>query len=155
MAEPPPVPLGSPVVERGVLHREMVRFFESLRTMISRTVQLLGSVSLTAQGATISTTPVPTGPLPVGRYRVSYTLQITRAATTSSSAQMALSWTFNSIASLQAFPAVTGNTLTSYSTDSIVVNVDQGTTISYQVTYASVGATSMQYAVAVWVEQLP
>lgn len=165
MSQLPPVPMRSPVLESGasdpgkrqpfmaVLHREIVNFLNLLRQAASVASQFVGSVGLSAQAASIPTTDIAT--FPAGLYRVGYSLRITQAATTSSSAQLTIGWTSHSVSCSQTFPALTGNTTASQSSDQIVVNVDASTPITYSVTYASVGATPMQFALSIFVEELP
>lgn len=157
MATPPPVPMRSPALDaaNGWLHREIVNFLESLRRWLGRTSQELGSVAETAQGAAIATTDIPTSTLQEGLYRASYSLRITRAATTSSSAGMTFGWTTNGVSVTQTFTAVTGNTTASQTSGSITIQVDAATPVTYAISYASVGATSMQYAFNVRLEELP
>jgi hypothetical protein len=157
MAVVPPVPVRSPVVETisGVLHRELVRFLNTLREWLGNTSQQVGTVELEAQGAAIVTTNVPTATLQTGLYRASYSLRITQAATVSSSATLTLGWTSNSVSCSQSFTAVTGNTTATQQSGSITINVDTATSVTYAVAFASVGATSMQYALDVRLEELP
>lgn len=160
MAILPPVPMRSPVLEgrtalTAVLHREMVRFFDTLRQWLSQTGQQVGAVALEAQGAAVVTTVVPASTLDGALYRASYSLRITQAATTSSSAAVTFGWVSSGIPCSQAFVAVTGNTTASQSSDIITIDVDSATSVTYAVAYTSVGATSMTYAVDVRLERLP
>lgn len=163
--ELPPVPMRSPVLESGqqdpqkkqpfmaVLHREMVRWLSLLRNAVNVASQFVASVSLSSQSAAVATTDVAT--LPAGLYRVGYSLRITQAATTSSSAQPTLGWTSDSVSCSQAFAAVTGNTTASQSSDQVMVNVDASTPITYSIAYASVGATPMRFSFDLFVEDIP
>ena len=148
----------APVLEEtrtGLLHRTYVRFLNTLRTLLSRTSVQVGATAMTAQSATISTTAVATPELQNVLTRVSYSLRITRAATTSSSATLTLGWTTNSVSCTQAFAAVTGNTTGTQQSGTIVIFPDVATSVTYAVVYASAGATTMQYALDVRVEALP
>lgn len=131
-------------------------WFRSVVLALNATTRQLSAVRLTAQGAAIVTTAIATAvPLTDGRYAVRYYLRITRAATTSSSATVTIGWTDGGIACSQTFTALTGNTTASTQNGAVMVRVDAGTTVSYAVAYASVGGTSMQYAIDVDLEQLP
>jgi len=156
MALIPPVPMSSPIFDKTThwFTRDIVRFLDTLRSVMSAAAQVIASVSLTSQSATIATTDVPTSPLTEGLYRVTYSLRITQAATTSSSAQLTLGWTSNSVSSSQTFAAVTGNTTATQQSDTITVFSDAGTPITYAVVYASVGATPMLYSFNVLIEDL-
>ena len=49
---------------------------------------------------------------------------------------------------------MTGNTLATTTSLSAIISVDDATTITYATTYASVGATTMQYRLDVVCEQV-
>ena len=157
MAVVEPVPVRSPVLGlNGVLHREIVNFLQTLRTLLSRVIVRIGSTSLTAQDATIATTAIDAPSLIQNvLHRVSYSLRITQAATVSSSATVTLGWTTNSVSCTQAFTAVTGNTTATQQSASIVIFPDAATSVTFGVVYASVGATSMTYALDVLLDVLP
>ena len=157
MASVDPVPVRSPVVadKPGVLHRELVRFLDVLRTWLGRTAQQRGAVELETQSAAIAATDVPMPETQTGLYRASYSLRVTRAATTSSSTTVTMGWTSLGVSCSQASSAVTGNTTASQTNGVITMAVDVATPITYTVAYTSVGATSMQYALDVRVEELP
>lgn len=115
--------------------------------------------SLTTQGASIAATGLATV-TSQGLYRITYYVRVTRAATTSSYISLALSWVDGGVtqtadpADLSGVTALTGNTVTSYGTGTYLVYIDAGTTPTYATTYASTGATSMQYRLAVVMEQV-
>ena len=115
----------------------------------------VGGVSLETQFTTITTTAIPTTALATGLYRVSYSVRVTRAATTSSSLTLTIGWTAGGVACSQSGAAVTGNTTASQQNGSFVVNSDGGTTITYALAYVNVGGTSMLYRADVVVEELP
>jgi len=151
-----PVPMRSKVLDiLGHLSRDLVRFLDSLRNWLSATGRQIGDVALTAQSAAITTTDVPATTLDGTLYRASYSLRITQAATTSSSAQLTLGWTSDSVSCAQTFAAVTGNTTATQQSDVIVIAADSATTVTYAVAYSSTGATSMTYALDIRLEVLP
>lgn len=157
MASVPPVPIRNVVLDpaTGWFHREIVRFLNELRQLLSSAAQQLGIVNLSDQDAAVATTAIPTPTLTEGLYRVSFSARITRAATTSSSVGVTLGWTTNSTSCSQVFAPITGNTLASQTSDDISVSIDSATTITYALSYSSVGATTMRYGFDVWVEQIP
>lgn len=118
-------------------------------------MERLASVALTTQEASIAATDVGASLPAAGLYRVSYYARITRAATTSSSLTVTLSWTDGGVACSQAGAAMTGNTTATVQSDSVVVSVDAATAIQYATTYGTVGATTMQYALSLYLEPLP
>lgn len=103
-----------------------------------------GSIGVTPIGVAVS----------AGVYRLSYYTRITRAATTSSSVTVTISWTDGGVACSKSFTAVTGNTTATTGSETYLVRADGGTNISYAVTYASVGGTSMIFDAIVEMEAL-
>lgn len=154
-----PVPIRTPVAEQvnfvSVLHREIVNFLNQLRDRLLGTSNVVGTVDLEDQSAAVTTTDVPTSPLQAGAYRLSYQLRVTRAATTSSSTNVTLGWTFGAVSCSQIFTYLTSNTTATQTSDAITVNIDAGTPITYAVTYSSAGATAMQYGFTLFVESWP
>lgn len=115
----------------------------------------MGSATLTAVGAATVATAVPTPTLSSGGYLVRYYVRVTRAATTSSSLTVTVSWTDGGVVCSASGAALIGNLTTTCESGVRMVRVDVGTTITYAVAYASVGATSMQYALMVGVDAVP
>jgi hypothetical protein len=114
-------------------------------------------INLTAQGANISATTILT-PAVAGVYRVSAYIIVTRAATTSSTLpSVTISWTDANNATGQTFlltPTNAGNLLTTFQQNTMVLN-SATNAIQYTVaSYASVGGTSMQFALAIRTESL-
>ena len=157
MATVEPVPMRSQVVGfGGVLHRDLVNFLQTLRTLLSRVIVRVGASNLTAQAATIAATDIAAPALLQNvLHRVTYSLRITQAATVSSSATLTLGWTTNSVSCTQSFAAVTGNTTATQQSGSIVIFPDAASSVNYSVAYASVGATSMTFALDVLLDVLP
>lgn len=157
MAELPPVPMRSKVVDRTTewFTRDIVNFLNALRGVLATVAQVIRSVAVRDQDASIPTTDLSAGVLPSGLARVTYALQITQAATVSSSAQVTLGWTTSTVSASQTFAAVTGNTTATQQSGTITVLSDAGTPITYAVAYVSVGATPMVYSFDVRVEALP
>lgn len=131
------------------------RWLVELAATVNKTAQQIGSVSLTAQTATIAATAIPTPTLTTGRYRLSYYVRITTPGTVSSSVTVSFVWTNGGIACTKPFVALTGNTTATTQSGSEVVLADMGTTLTYAVTYASAGATPMAFALEVWAESVP
>lgn len=140
--------------------RVWVQWFTELFNVLAQTASVAGngaaSSSGTAQAASIATTTLGATTYPAGTYRVSVSAQITRAATTSSSLTMRIDWTSNGVACSYSWPSMTGNSTTTVLVGpSATILVDQNTSVSFQTTYASVGATSMQYQYRVVMESVP
>jgi len=146
-----------PIAEKGtgVIPRVWASWLQALAQQVDAASFRLQTVSLTAQGATIVTTSVPIASLTTGLYRVSVSLRVTRAASSSSSATVTLGWTDGGVACSQAFAALTGNTTASVQSGSVLVRCDQDGPLTYGVVYASAGGTTMQYALDLVVEAIP
>lgn len=117
---------------------------------------VLGSFSGTAQSGAIAQTEIETGTLATGSYRVSYGLQVTQAASVSSNVQVTLRWTSNGQGFSFVGTSIVNGGLTSQVTQMVpVISVDASTTVDYEVSYSSAGATPMKYQLTVVLEQLP
>lgn len=126
----------------------------SLTGRVQQSPQVLSPVVLTTQAASIGATPIPLAALAPGTYRVSYYARITQAATINSSLAVTLQWTDGGIGQTATFAAIVGNTTATSQNGSIVVNIDQATSLTYSTVYASAGATPMQYALTIVPEAL-
>jgi len=116
----------------------------------------------TAQGANIAPATLinaPSGPFAPALFRVTAYIIVTQAATTSSTLpSVVLTWTDRDNNTAQTFtltPTNAGNLLTTLQQASMVISPKAVTNINYSTTgYASVGGTSMQYAVHIRVEAM-
>ena len=152
---PPPMPLRASVVASdGLLSDTWRRFLADRFQELSDSPLRVGSVSLTAQAASISATDVSDGANDTGLYRVSYYARISRAATTSSSLTVTIAWTDGGVACSQSGVAMTGNTTATQQNGTLFIQADGLAAVNYSTTYASVGATSMQYGLSVTLERL-
>lgn len=144
-----------PKTGRLLLPRVWIDWFTALTIQVERNPERLQTVELEQQGSSIGTTPIPLDVLSEGLYRLTYYLRITRAATTSSSLSVTFGWTDGAVSCAFSTPAaVTGNTTNTVRGDTILVRSDQAAPLTYATTYASVGATSMQYSLDIVVEQV-
>ena len=150
----PPPPLTTPIVDRdGLMTRAFNNWLLTFSQRTSQSSPVVASDTLTTQSASIGLTAFVTQA--TGFYRVSWHYKVTQAATTSNSFQIAWTATSLGITCTQTGTASTGNTTATVQSGSFLVLADQGTTVSYQVTYASVGATPMQFALTLFAEALP
>ena len=174
MANQPPIPLQDeiaiPSVDRSGLDKDqqkLLRFFNLIKWTISdpwvkwfqdqtntiqTTAQRVGSASLTAQSASITTTAVPSGTLNTGVYRLSYYFRITSVGTTST-LLVTFGWTDAGVTCTKSFAANTGNTTGTTSSDSYLISADQASPITYATTYGSTG-TPMVYKLVVTLESI-
>jgi len=115
-----------------------------------------GVVSGATVAATLAATTVYAAPA-TGYYRVNYAFEKTRAATTSSSLTPIITYTGGDsvVAQTVTLPANANNsTTTGAAVGSYLVYARTGTNIQIGCTYASTGATTMQYNYRVIVEAL-
>lgn len=123
----------------------------TLPSATSTLVGTQGTVSLSAQAASIVTTNLVAAPA-VGLWRVCGVADVTTAATTSSSILITFGWTA-AAATTDATAAYTGNALGGHSSGCFAVRVASGA-LTYSTTYSSVGATAMQYSLSLSAERL-
>jgi hypothetical protein len=106
------------------------------------------------QTASIAATDVSNGELAAGLYRVSYYTRITRAATTSSSLQVSLSWNDGTVAQLETFTALVGNTTGTHQSQTMLIRADKNSPVRYEAAYATAGAVTMAFALYVTLEHV-
>lgn len=119
----------------------------------------LAAVDLVTQAAAVASTLLYAVPATQGGiYKISFSLKVTRAATTSSTLG-ALTITYTdatdsvaqsvvALAGTQAGAAATtnaGNSTTTVLQGQVTVNAKAGTNINFAIAYASTGGTTMQY----------
>jgi hypothetical protein len=121
---------------------------------LNKTPRRTNNVDLTDQAAAIAATDMGSTPR-AGLYRLTYYARITQAATTSSSLTVTLDWTDGVVNPSYSGAAITGNTTTTTQSGSQTFLVDARSAINYSTAYASVGATPMQYALSLYLEELP
>lgn len=155
------VPFRTPMLSgfRELVTREWVRYLQSAIDVLNNAARKLALVSKVEQAASLSATTIDTGALNPGVYRVSYTARITRAASTSSSLTVTVSWMDGNVAQSQSGAAMTGNTTSTQQNGSFFIHNGTNTSatndvVKYATTYASSGGTTMQYSLYVTVESL-
>jgi hypothetical protein len=151
-----PLPIRDPVVDpQRLITTPWIYALSAVQQQIDTSPSRLSGVSLQTQGASIGTTAFPTGTLGAGLYRVQPYARITRAATTSSSLTVTVSFTESTLTLSTSWPALTGNTTgTILAGEPRLIRIDASTPVSYATTYASVGGTSMQYRLDLILERI-
>lgn len=134
-----------PIGPNGLIHPRWLTWFRDLRQEVDSNPSRIDTVSLENQSASIGTTAIPTSSLVAGLYLVMAFTRVTTAATTSSSLQVDITATDDSVSYTQTGTAITGNTTSTTGRDFFFLSVDGASPVSYSTTYASVGATSMVY----------
>jgi hypothetical protein len=112
------------------------------------------SINVSGSSASIATTPAFTT-LDAGMYRVTFYARVVTAGTISSSLTVTIGWTDEAVSCTKASAAATGNTTGTTVIGELLIRSDQAQAITYSTTYASAGATAMQYDLVVVVEQVP
>lgn len=134
--------------------REWRNYLQSLQTVGQASPQILQETSKTAQTAAIATTPLALPAVSSGFYRVSVYQLITAAAVTSSSLQVTISWTDQTLAVARTLTAITSNLLAASDGTSFPIHLDNASPITYSVAYASNGAGQMTYNLGILVEAM-
>jgi hypothetical protein len=156
LAPTPEFVVERPVVRQSITGRvtQAMRYWLlSLADRINRTPEVMQTVTVTEQSASIGATTISVLSLPQGVYRLSAAARVTTAATTSSSLLVTFGWT-QAVACTAASAAVTGNTTATTISFAVVVRADEASNLQYATTYASSGGTAMVYRLDVSVEQL-
>ena len=154
MITPWPI-LGPMTSKEGPPTRSWGQWFSALRDGVNASPQVTGEVALTAQQASISATALPLPALTNCCVRVSVFSRITRPATTSSSVQVTIGGTDGGVAYPLVGTALTGNTTATVGSQTWVVSADAGSSVTYAVSYSSVGATAAQFGLTIIGEVLP
>lgn len=88
-----------------------------------------------------------------GFYRFNVFLQVITPDGAASSAQVTLAWQYNGQAQTKVFTNMTGNTVTTYTSDApFVFRTDAGQPISYSVAYTSTTPNQMEYSLTASLE---
>ena len=137
-----------------------VGYLSSGKGWVPQIPATVAKVDLTGQNAAIAATTLYAVPAHMGgQYRISVDLKVTTAATTSSTLGAA---TVNytdaddsvAVSGLTAAASNSGNTTTTQTSGSVIVNAKGGTNIQYAIAYASVGATAMVYSAHIRVDYM-
>ncbi len=127
---------------------------DSLLKAVQAAPQILTTVPLQAQHATIGATAIPLGSVTAGLFRVSYYARITSPDGVGSSLTVTLSWTESAVALSLSGAAMTGDTTTTVQSGTVLIQGDAAAAISYATTYASTTPAKMQYRLTVVVERV-
>jgi hypothetical protein len=155
------VPFRTPILTgfRELVTREWVRYLQAAVDVLNNAARKLSLASQTTQAASLSATALETGALNPGVYRVSYSARVTRAASTSSSLTVTISWMDGDVAQTQSGAAMTGNATTTHQNGSFFIHNGPNSAatndvVKYATTYASAGGTTMQYSLYVLIESV-
>lgn len=149
------MPTRDPMIEpdSGLISRTWRIFLRDRSDVVDATPVRVGEVDLTGQAAAIAATPVP-AELSAGLYRVMVYAHRTVVAATSSSLGVTIGWRDGGITRTATTGVDTSNTLGAVLQGVWLVRIDPNSFITYEVTYASVAAAQMIYALDVVVERV-
>jgi hypothetical protein len=142
-------PIQDPVIDPKNEHRlteSWLRWFGRLPSMLQSIPNIINTIQVAGESDSLPATDFSNTSLEMGLYRATYRVQITQAATVSSSLVVTFSWTDGGVAQSASGTAIVGNTTSTGQSDTILLHVDAGTEVQYSTTYASVGATPMVYS---------
>lgn len=140
---------------RGGINPRWLAFFQAIADQLAISPMSERSVSVDTQSASIAATAFPGVTIAPQMYRVNAALQITTAATSSSSLTLTVTWTSRGVACSHSFSALTSNDPALPESHVFDLYADGDTDIEYALAYASVGATAMVYAADLVLEPLP
>jgi hypothetical protein len=143
---------------QGIILNKPIIKYNNISTVSNGVPSEFATVDLTAQSASISSATLYAVPASgAGVYRISYYMKVTQAATTSSSVTLTLGWTDrddSTVASVVVPTPANATDSTSIVSGTLVVDAALSTNLTYLTTYASTGATAMQYKLRLKVEAL-
>jgi|SRR5580765_1030892 len=153
--DPPPTIAPVTTPKTGALTTDWTRWLLALFGTVSNQAIVLGTrINLTNQGASLPLTAFPTPALTGGLVRVSWYLRITATDPVSSAINVTIGYTESHIALTIPSAPLTGNTLTTVQTGTVLVLTDQGSAVTYRTTYASNTPGTMRCRFAAVVEQV-
>ncbi len=140
--------------EDGLISRTWRLYLRGQGDTLASSPVVAGRKSLAAgQAAAIGATPMPIA-VEAGFYRVSIYARRTQVATTSSDLAVLIGFTESGVSLTVTTGVDATNAVTKVLAGSWVIKCDANTTITYETTYASVGAQPMQYKLDVIVERV-
>src|SRR4029434_6701873 len=155
MSSLPPIPYESPVLDGQYLSSDYYQWLFDLQRRTDASAALLGRpLQLTNQSAAIPITTIPLPLLSSGLYILRYYARVTTPDGVSSSLTVKLGWTESSVALTASSPAMTGDSTTTVTSSSIMVNLDANTPLTYQTLYASNTPNKMKYRLSITVEMM-
>lgn len=147
-----PIPNYDPLVSAERISASWYRWLSQLVVRVLASALVLASVHRTGISSSIVATTIYT-PTQPGTYRVSWTVQVTTAASIASSVAVTLTWIAGTVTQTEAFTALTGNATTTHGSGSVLIRPDSSQPIKYATTYSTTG-TAMVHGLDVTVEQV-
>jgi hypothetical protein len=137
----------------GHLTRPWVDYFNKLVQTVETSPSRISVVELTDQTTTIGATDMSGGGLSSGLYRVTWRARITQAASVSSSLTVTIDYVDDGLALSFSGAGITGNSITSWQSESKLLKIDHTTPVRYSTQYIYVG-TAGKYELRVVLEEV-
>lgn len=156
MAVLDPQPSDSAVTDsQRYIAPDWYRWFYQIYTILLNAAQRVApALTLEGQSAAIGLSTLPLPALANGTYRVDWYIRVTVPDGAGSSVALTVGFTESAIAFTEAFPAITGDTITAFGNGTMFVVLDQNAAITYQTAYSSTTPNKMQYRLTLVVEQV-
>lgn len=147
-------PLTDP--RNGLITEEWQKYFRSQNQVTAAGPLRLNTITSATVNDAIGVTPITTGPIVTGMYRITAYATVMTVATTSSNLSATVFFTDNSVSkSATIFSGMNGNLTTTNASGTYTFRSDGGANpVSYSTTYASNGANEMAYQIVVILETL-
>lgn len=141
--------------KEGLVTQPWVDYFTSQGQLTGDAPARIKTVQLTTQSAAIGATDFSGATLSSGLYRVSYYARITTPDGVSSSLTVTFDWTDGGATPSFSGAAITGNTVTSYQSETKLIHIDSLSPIRYSTAYASNTPGAMKYMLSFALESMP
>lgn len=129
-----------------IIAQKWLKWVGELVSAINLTAQRRGTVRFPVGSAgNVALTPFALASVGAGTWRLTYHYRVSRPGTVSSGLQISVTYTNGGVVITRSSTNETGNLTTSVQSGTIPFRTDANTAISYTVTYATAGATPMQY----------
>lgn len=142
------------VDEQRFFTREWRNYLLDLQNIAGGSPQILKETSLTAQSASIVTTPIPLPAVAAGYYRISVYQSVTIVDAVSSSLIVTLGWVDQGLSKVYPGPAMTGNLLSTALPFAIPIHIDNSSPITYAVAYVSNTPGAMNFDLGILFEKM-
>ncbi len=137
---------------RYLFPTEWIKFFTAVQTVAAGAPYVIGSVNLTNQTSPLSATVV--APMAAGRYRITTYIHATSVSSGSSFVRADMLWTSAGVSMIKQGTVVIGDDMSNYASDTVMVTVDEGSQVAYDVDYSSFGPT-FTYTFSLALEAVP
>lgn len=152
----PPVQSALIVLGRTTIRmpKAWLDWFQQVADRVDQSPARLQVVDRAGLAASVGSTPIHTGAVAAGLYRVATYVRVTSPAGTSSSLQVTIEWTDGGVPQSSPGQLLTGNTTATVESRQLVVRQDANAPIRYRADYSSTGSPSMVYHLVVVLEQV-